>query len=136
MRNTVREVLAAGAVAAIVSGTPSTVYALWKGNDPLEATLAAGSILAPHENRRAVLLVSAVPIHLGVSLGWAVVLAVGLPRRGTALAGAAAGLAIAALDLGLVGRRFPRIRALPLGPQLADHVAYGATLGWMFSRRS
>jgi hypothetical protein len=40
-----------------------------------------------------------------------------------------AGLAIAALDLGLVGRHRPLIRALPLLPQVADHVAFGAVAG-------
>jgi hypothetical protein len=39
--------------------------------------------------------------------------------------GAVAGLAVAALDLGVVGRRFPRVRALPQAPQWLDHVAYG-----------
>ena len=49
-------------------------------------------------------------------------------------AGALAGLAIAALDLGLVGRRFPRIRALPLVPQLADHAAFGAIAARLLQR--
>jgi hypothetical protein len=46
-----------------------------------------------------------------------------------------AGLAIAALDLGVLGRRVPRIRALPLLPQVLDHVAYGATVGAVLSAR-
>jgi hypothetical protein len=119
--------LRAGAVAAVVSGAPSTVHALATGRDPLEATLAAGSLLLPGETRRVPLLAAAVPVHLTLSLGWAVV----LDRAGIrgARAGAVAGLAIAALDLGLVGRRFPRLRALPLWPQVADHVAYGAVVG-------
>jgi len=53
-------------------------------------------------------------VHLAISAGWGVALA---------------------LDLGIMGRLFPRIGALPLAPQLADHVAYGATVGWMLSRR-
>ena len=132
----ITDALAAGAVAAVVSGAPSTAYALVRGRDPLEATLAVGSILLPREPRRSPLLAAAVPVHVGVSLGWALALAAVLPRRRTALAGAAAGLAIAALDLGVLGRRFPRINALPLAPQLADHVAYGTTVGWVLSRRS
>ena len=40
-----------------------------------------------------------------------------------------AGLGIAALDLIVLGRRFPAIAALPQGPQWADHVAFGAVLG-------
>jgi len=119
----------AGLFAAAVSGAPSTLHALATGRDPLEATEAAGSILLPNERRRGRLLAAAIPLHLGISIGWALVLAAVLPRRHTLVAGAAAGLAIAALDLGVVGRRFERIRALPLAPQLADHVAYGAAVG-------
>lgn len=120
-------VLRAAAAAAVLSGIPSTVHALATGRDPLGATLAAGSILLPRETRRPRLLAAAVPVHLALSLGWTVA----LDRTGVrgAPAGALAGLAIAALDLGLAGRRFPGIRALPLGPQLADHVAFGAIAG-------
>jgi hypothetical protein len=68
-----------------------------------------------------------VPVHLGISLAWTLV----LDRAGIrgARRGAVAGLAIAALDLGLAGRRVPRIRELPVGPQLADHAAFGAIAG-------
>ncbi len=41
------------------------------------------------------------------------------------LGGAVAGLVIAALDLGVIGRRYPEIRALPRVPQVLDHVAFG-----------
>ena len=124
-------VLRAAAAAAALSGFPSTVHALATGRDPLEATLAAGSILLPRERRRGRLLAAAAPVHLGLSLGWTVA----LDRTGVrgAPAGALAGLAIAALDLGLAGRRFPGVRALPLGPQLADHVAFGAITGHLLA---
>jgi hypothetical protein len=105
-----------------------------RGRDPLEATLAAGSLLLPHERRRGRLLAAAVPVHLGLSLGWAVVLARALPRGAGAGSGALAGLAIAALDLGLVGGRFPRIRSLPLGPQVADHAVYGTAVAALLRR--
>ena len=74
------DALAAGVVAAVVGGTPSTLWALAAGDDPLEATLAAGSILLPHETRRRWLLVAAVPVHVALSLGWAAVLTRALPR--------------------------------------------------------
>jgi hypothetical protein len=72
-------------------------------------------------------------VHVAVSLGWAFV----LNRAGVRGAGrgAVAGLVIAALDLGLLGRAFPRIRALPLAPQVADHTTYGAIVGALISRR-
>lgn len=52
-------------------------------------------------------------------------------RRGRigAVSGAAGGLAVAALDLMVIGRRFPAIAALPQAPQWVDHVAFGAVLG-------
>ena len=121
----VTEGLRAAIPAAILSGLPSTVYALATKRDPVEATAAAGSILLPAEQRRSRLLLAAVPVHLGLSLAWAIALAALLPRRHPVVEGAAAGLAIAAVDLGYVGRRFPRIRNLEPLPQIADHIAFG-----------
>lgn len=127
--------LAAGAVAAVLSGAPSTLHALATRTSPLEATLAAGTLLMPRESRPLALAAAAVPVHLALSLGWAVALAAVLPRRRTTTWATLAGLAIAALDLGVVGRRHPRIRALPLLPQVLDHVAYGATVGVVLRTR-
>jgi hypothetical protein len=125
----------AGAVAGAVSGAPSTLAALATGRDPLEATLAAGSVLLPRERRAGPLLAAAVPVHLGISLGWGMVLALTLSRSKTAAWGCAAGAAIAALDLGVVGRHHAPIGALPLGPQVADHLAYGLVVGCVVARR-
>jgi hypothetical protein len=127
--------MAAGAVAAVVSGVPSTLWALKAGGDPLEATLAAGSLLLPRETRRGRLLAAAVPVHLALSLSWGVVLARVLPERRTVAAGTAAGLAIAALDLGVIGRRAPRVRSLSTLPQLTDHAVFGAMVGAVLGRR-
>ena len=109
------------------------MHALATGRDPLEAALAAGSVLLPHETSRAKLVAAAVPVHLGLSLAWTLALDRACVR--TARGGALAGVAIAALDLGVVGRRFPRVRELPLGPQLADHAAFGAIAGLLLGRR-
>jgi hypothetical protein len=124
----------AAAWAAVLSGAPSTLHALATGRDPLEATLAAGSILLPGEERRARLLAAAIPVHLGLSLGWTLA----LDRAGVrgARSGALAGLAIAAIDLGLGGRRFRHVRALPLLPQVADHALFGAVAGAALGRYS
>ena len=130
-----RRALLAGAFAAVVSGAPSTAYALARRRDPLEATLAAGSILLPRERRRGRLALAAVPVHLALSLGWAAVLERVLGRRPSVAAGAVAGLGIAAADLGVVGRRFERVRALPLLPQVADHALYGAAVAFVLRRR-
>ena len=125
----------AGAVAAVLSGVPSTAHAILNRIDPLEASMAAGTLLLPRERRRSRLLPAAMLAHGVLSLGWAVVLAVVLPQRRTVTWSLPAGLAIAALDLGIVGRRFPRIRALATVPQVLDHLAYAATVGAVLSRR-
>ena len=111
--------------AAVLSGTPSTAHAIATGADPLEASAAAGSILLPNEKRLGRLLAAAVPVHLALSFGWAIALAATLPLKRPVTEGATAGLAIAAFDLGVMGRLFPRSRALPPLPQVADHVAFG-----------
>ncbi len=131
----IREGIIAGAIAGVVSGAPSTAHALATGRDPLAATKAAGAMLLPTETSGARLLMAAVPVHAVISLGWGVILARTLPRRSTAW-GALAGLAIAALDLGIASRRFPRVSALPVVPQVIDHLAYGATVGFVLRRLS
>lgn len=131
-----RDVAVAAAVAAVVSGAPSTAHALLTGASPLEASLAAGTLLLPHERRASRLLPAAAVAHAALSLGWAIVLAAILPRRRTLVPAIAAGLAIAALDLGVVSRRFPRIRELALVPQILDHVAYAVTVGAVLERRA
>jgi hypothetical protein len=136
MHEDLTDALVAGTVASVVSGAPSTVHALLTGGDPMEASLAAGTIMLGRDHRAQRLFLAAIPVHITLSLGWAVALTAILPRRHTALAGAVAGLGIAALDLGVIGRRlFPRIRALPQVPQLADHVAFGATVGAVLAWR-
>ena len=131
----VEDAVAAGALAAVLSGVPSTAHALLTGVNPLEASLAAGTLLLPHEERASRLLPAALAAHGALSFGWALVLAATLPRRRTLAWSVAGGLAIAALDLGVVGRRYPRIRALALVPQILDHVAYAATVSCVVSRR-
>ena len=125
-------VLRATTWAAALSGIPSTAHALATGRDPLEAAYAAGTIVLPRETRPVPLLAAGLVAHLGISLAWTVV----IDRAGVRgeRAGALAGVAIAALDLGLVGRRFPRIRALPIVPQLADHAAFGAIAARLLQR--
>jgi hypothetical protein len=134
--DTLRTGLRAGAVAGALSGAPSTVYALATGRYPFDALRAAGTLLVADDASPPTRAAAGVVAHGAISLGWGVVLAAALPRRRAAVWGALAGVAIAALDLGVLGRRRPRIRALPLVPQIADHVAYGALVGAVLSRRA
>lgn len=119
-------VITAGVVAATCSGLPSTVHAVLTGRDALAATRAAGTLLpGRHPNALAGLAV-----HLVVSASWTAVLAtVNRRHRLGVRGGAAAGALIAALDLEVLGRGYPAIRALPRWPQWLDHVAFGAILG-------
>jgi hypothetical protein len=116
-------------VGAACSGIPSTAWTLARRESLLDGARAAGAIVLPRERRTPVLVAAAVPVHLGLSLGWAAALSA-LPRRGPGW-GLAGGMAIAALDLLVIGRRIPAIRALPQGRQWADHAAYGLSVGWM-----
>jgi hypothetical protein len=139
MREAVRDGLVAGSVAAVAGGMPSTLHALATGGDVLESTRAAGSIALPRSKDEEALLAAGANVHAALSLFWGVVLAHVIPRDARAPVsvgvGAIGGLAIAALDLGLVARPFPRIRALPRLPQVADHVAFGAVVGAVLAWR-
>jgi hypothetical protein len=101
---------------------------------PFEAIRAAGTLVIPDDAPPSAQAAAGVVAHGAISLGWGVVLAAVLPRRRTVVWGALAGLAVAGLDLGVLARRWPRIRALPLLPQVADHIAYGAIVGAELSR--
>ena len=124
-----QDILIAGLVAAAASGIPSTAWTLARGGDVLEGARAAGSLLLPREHRTGRLLLAAVPVHLALSVGWAFVLGAVLPERRRPLFGTVGGLAIAAIDLGVIGRRIPAIRSLDQRPQWLDHAAYGCTVG-------
>ena len=134
-RRSPADALCAGLVASVVSGAPSTAWSLVAGDDVLDGARAAGALLLPSARRTEVLLAAAVPVHLGLSLGWAGVLAALIPRRAEPAWGAVGGLAIAALDLAVIGRRIPAVRALPQGRQWADHVAYGLAVGAVLRAR-
>ena len=129
MRRRPSDALAAGLAGAVVSGFPSTLITLAEGGDVTEGGRALGRVLLPREERTLVLLAAGAPVHLALSLGWAAVLAAVLPPRAEPLTATAGGLAIAALDLAVLGRLFPPIRALPQGRQWADHAAFGLSVG-------
>jgi hypothetical protein len=131
-----RDVIAAGLTGAATAAIPSTTYSILNGDDVLEGGRAAGAILLPHATRTRTLLAAGTLVHLALSLGWAAILAAVIPRRHEPITGLAAGIAIAALDLGLIGRRIPAIRALPQGRQWADHAAYGLTVGLVLRARA
>lgn len=122
-------------VAGLVSGAPSTLHALVRGGDVLAATRAAGTLVPGRRDRPSVLAGAAV--HLALTVGWTAVLGAAVRRVGGGVGtGVLGGAAIAALDLGVVARGYPAIRALPQGPQWADHLLFGAVVGRLAACRS
>src|SRR4051794_26892521 len=107
LRTTVADTLAAGLTAAVASGVPSTAGTPARGGDRTEGAKAGGARPPRGGPRGGVLLAAAVPAPPALSLGWAPPLAAALPRGREPLWGAAAGLGIAALDLGVIGCRIP-----------------------------
>src|SRR4051794_36748116 len=122
-----QQVFQAAAAAGTLSGIPSTVHALATGSGVLTAARAAGEILGRPG------LVRGALAHAGITVGWTAVLSRVVPSTHQVAWGAGAGLAIGVLDLGIARRRFPAIAALRQGPQLADHVAFGAVVGAVFA---
>ena len=120
----------AAVVAGALSGVPSTLQAVARSGSPLVATRAAGTLVGRPT------VVRGLFVHGIISLGWSAVLARTIPRRRPVLAGAVAGGLIAVFDLGVVGRRLPAIRALPVCPQVLDHLAFGALVGAVLDRRA
>jgi hypothetical protein len=111
------------------------VWSLVRGEDVLEGGRAVGAMVLRDERRTGALLVIAAPIHLAISLGWAAVMAAALPPGREPARGVVGGIAIAGLDLALIGRRIPSIAALPQGRQWADHAAYGLAVGLVLRAR-
>jgi|SRR5687768_6981848 len=124
------DLAAAWFVATIVSGLPSTLYAVATGGDPMAATRAAAAMLVNSASSAPILLFAAALVHSSISLFWAIVLILLLPGRHVIAFAMGAAAAIAVLDLRVIGRLFPEIHALEFWPQFADHLLWGASLGW------
>ena len=132
----IRDVLAAGSVATLVSGIPSTVHAWLTGGDVTEATRAAGAMLIPASSGLPALILAAGLVHIAVSFFWTAILVRLLPRRHVLAWVAVAALVIGFVDLRLIAPVFfPEVAALRPGPQMADHLMWGVSLGWVLARR-
>jgi hypothetical protein len=122
-----RAILRGAAVASVASGAPSSIYALVRGRDPwaqgMAATRAVGTLVRPGTPG----LLRGALAHGAISLAVGELFGVTLPRRQSVAWGALAGLAVGWVNLTVVApQRYPAIASLPLGPQLADNVAFGA----------
>jgi hypothetical protein len=129
LRHVVGDAVAASLAAGLLSGAPSTTISMVRHDSLVDSTRAAGTLLGRPS------LIRGVAAHAAITAGWSLILSAALPRRRTLTAGVAAGGVIAALDLGLVGRRVPAIRALDQGPQVLDHLAFGVVAAAVIARR-
>lgn len=125
---TKRDLLYAWLLATVLSGIPSTVWALLAGGDPMESTRAVGAMIG-----RPGSIATAALIHASVSLFWSLLLWLVLPYRHTLLWALLASAAIAVLDLRLIAPVFfPDVAALEFWPQFADHLMWGGCVGLAF----
>jgi hypothetical protein len=95
-----------------------------------DATCSVGTLVPP--GRPA--FIRGALLHVGISVLCGEGLARTLPESRSVIWGAGAGLAIGVINVGVIGRRFPAIAALPLVPQLADNVAFGALFAFVVDR--
>lgn len=125
-----RELWYAWLLATLLSGIPSTVYALITGADAMDPPRAAAAMLLRSESEGWRLFAAATLVHCVVSLFWAIVLWRLLPARHTLVWALAASFAIALIDLRLIAPAFfPEVAALDFWPQVADHLMWGACYG-------
>jgi hypothetical protein len=133
-----QRVIEAIAAASIFSGAPSTLNALRTEGSirsavryVYDATCAVGTLVPPGRPS----FIRGAIAHVGISVAFGEAFARTLPQRRSVLWGAAAGLAIGVINVGIIGRRFPAIKALPLIPQLADNTAFGVVFAAVADRR-
>ena len=87
----------------------------------LRSTRAIGALVPPGRPN----LIAGAAVHAGISAAFGLALGRLLPRRGSALWGAAAGAAMGFVGAGAIGRRSAAVRELPFSGQLADNIAFG-----------
>ncbi|MGN6868655.1 MAG: hypothetical protein ACTHMY_09645 [Solirubrobacteraceae bacterium] len=134
-----RGVVEATVLAATLSGVPSTLHAFIKGRGlrsaavyVYDATCAVGTLVPPGRPG----FCRGVAVHAAISMLCGEALARTLPHEHSVEWGAAAGLAIGVVNVGVIGRSFPAIRGLPLLPQLADNMMFGTVFALMLRTSS
>jgi hypothetical protein len=132
-----RRIMQATAAAALLGGAPSTLDAFRRHRKmrPVvayvrDATSVVGTLVPPGRPG----FIRGAIIHVGISVLCGEALARTLPQTHSTSCGAVAGLAIGVINVGVIGRRFPAIRELPLVPQLADNVAFGVVFAAIVDR--
>jgi hypothetical protein len=137
MRRGRRRVIEATLVAATFSGLPSTLHASIEQRSlrsaagyVYHATRAVGTLVPPGRPGFGRGMV----VHVAISMLCGETLARTLPRDHPVEWGAAAGLVMGIINVGVIGRCFPAIRGLPLAPQIADNVMFGTVFAVALDR--
>jgi hypothetical protein len=132
-----RRIMQATVVAAALSGAPSTLEAFRRQRDfrsvvayLRDATCAVGTLVPPGRPG----FIRGALLHVGISVLCGEGLARTVPESHSVIWGVGAGLVIGVINVGVIGRRFPAIAALPLVPQLADNVAFAALFVFIVDR--
>jgi hypothetical protein len=95
-----------------------------------DATCSVGTLVPPGRPD----FIRGALLHVGISVLCGEGLARTVPESKSVIWGAGAGLAIGVINVGVIGRRYPAIAGLPLVPQLADNVAFGALFAFVVDR--
>jgi hypothetical protein len=135
-RRSQRRILEATLAASVLGGAPSLLNALtrdgvrgaWRYG--LDATSAIGCLVPP--GRRS--LLAGTGAHAAISMAAGQVFGRFLPRRHSVLWAAGGGAVMGLVGVGVIGRRFPAIRALSFGPQIADNIAFGIVFAAVVDR--
>ena len=130
MANRVRTTLVAGGLAGLVGAIPSTVYLLVTGGNVFASVNALAAMVAGNELPVLHSVAVATAVHITLSFFWASVLVTLLPLRAPVVGALVASAIITILDLKVIAPHyFAEAAALAFVPQLADHLAWGATVG-------
>jgi hypothetical protein len=124
------DLLVSGAAATLLSGLPSTLYAIAMREDVSAATRAAGAMVLGPRASFAELFLAAAFVHVAISFFWAAILVAILPRQRTIMWAIVGAMLIGVLDLRVIAPVFfPEVAALPFLQQMADHLMWGASVG-------
>lgn len=134
MRRWFRDGVVAGLVAWPASELPSALSHRRAGRPWWSTDAAAATLLLPTATSPARRRWAGTALRALVAANWGAVLSRWLDERHPVGHGVAAGIALAGFEYGLVGRRRPLIRDLPLLPQIADQVVFGAVAGAVLAR--
>jgi len=132
LKGNLKQIIAAGIIGILLSSIPSTIYYRVTSQNILEPFLSIGLIFIDLSHFYLLILISAA-LHFLISLFWSMVLKFIIPNKKQLLFGMFTGIAIALIDLIIIGSHIPGIANLEFFPLLADHVLWGIIVTGIYS---